>query len=584
MDAGGLVGKWLRELYELQGNTGTSFDEWTKTNFPSLDPKAPSLSYAAAFARRHPSPVERQREIEMICSHGEPAYGYATLAQLVSHKNYGRFCNTILTTNFDDLIADALYLYGERNARPLVVTHEALARYVRTNSPRPTVVKLHGDAHLDPKNLQPETREIDVNLAKQLYPFLQDHALIFVGYGGNDESILKFVQECPVPALAPPIYWVSRSEPPEAFAAWLLQRNGLRVDHTDFDQLMHLIRSALSIELLDRGRWTQIGDTYYGAFEQLRQEIESISAHTEDTQALRDATSETAKSLPDDWTYYGDARDLVDTDKAAAEKKFREGLDRFPDSAVLNGNFALLLEELEQYDEAEDRYKKSLQADPKRPLALTNYALFLKIRGKYDEAEALFKRAIEADPKHSYSLQRYASFRNEVRSDIDGAEALYKRSVECADGDVRPLVVYASFLAQVRKNLDSAEVLFREAFDREPRDGYVLRSLGYFYESSRGNLDKAEEYYKAGVEADPNEASSFSFYGDFVERYRKDPKGAEALYQQALKINPNDAFALEGYARVLESTGENPSLTAEYKERADRIRKGLPKIQVEPKR
>jgi len=142
----------------------------------------------------------------MICSLGDPAYGYATLAQLLSHKEYGRFCNTVLTTNFDDLIADALYLYGERHARPLVVTHEALARYVRTNSPRPTVIKLHGDAHLDPKNLRPETREIDASLCRQLYPFLQDHALVFIGYGGNDQSILKFVRECPVPALAPPIF------------------------------------------------------------------------------------------------------------------------------------------------------------------------------------------------------------------------------------------------------------------------------------------------------------------------------------------------------------------------------------------
>src|SRR5262245_52451644 len=199
----------------------------------------------------------------MICSLGDPAYGYATLAQLLSHKEYGRFCNTVLTTNFDDLIADPLYLYGERHARPLVVTHEALARYVRTNSPRPTVIKLHGDAHLDPKNLRPETREIDASLCRQLYTFLQDHALAFIGYGGNDQSILKFVRECPVPALAPPIFWISKREPPELFAEWLSERGAVRVDHTDFDQLMHLVRGALGIELLDKKRWDRIGAAYY---------------------------------------------------------------------------------------------------------------------------------------------------------------------------------------------------------------------------------------------------------------------------------------------------------------------------------
>src|SRR6266481_362483 len=396
LDAGGLVEKWLKELFELQGQSGAGFKAWIGSSFPSFDAKSPALAYAQTFARRHPSPVERQREIEMICSRGEPAYGYATLAQLLSHKDYGRFCNTVLTTNFDDLIADALYLYGERNARPLVVTHEALARYVRTNSPRPTVVKLHGDAHLDPKNLQPETREIDLGLAKQLYPFLQDHALIFVGYGGNDESILKFVQECPIPALAPPIYWVSRREPPPPFAKWLFQRNALRVDHTDFDQLMHLIRRALNIELLDRSRWTQIGDTYYEAFDRLREEIDNVKASAEDTQALQAATSEAAKTLPDDWSYNRHAGELSKTDKEQAEKTYREGLERFPDSIVLNGNFAIFLKRKGDYDEAEARYRKVLQIDPNRQTTLTNYAIFLEeIRKNIDGAEALHKQATD---------------------------------------------------------------------------------------------------------------------------------------------------------------------------------------------
>jgi hypothetical protein len=193
-DAGGLVKKWLAEIYEFQKRIlkDETFDAWVQRNHPGYDSNSASGYYAEAFEARHPSPVERQREIEMICAIGRPGYGYATLAQLISHEKFGRLCGTVLTTNFDDLIADALYLYGEQHARPLVVTDEALARYVRTNSPRPTVVKLHGDAHLNPKNLKPETREVHKSISDQLYPFLQDHALIFCGYGGNDVSIFDF--------------------------------------------------------------------------------------------------------------------------------------------------------------------------------------------------------------------------------------------------------------------------------------------------------------------------------------------------------------------------------------------------------
>jgi hypothetical protein len=127
MDAGGLVDKWLLELHELQDSSEQSFEAWRQNKFPTYDPNNRAMLYASAFESRHPFPADRQREIEMICAKGEPGYGYATLAQLLSHAEYGRFCNTVLTTNFDDQIADALYLYGERHARPLVITHESLA-------------------------------------------------------------------------------------------------------------------------------------------------------------------------------------------------------------------------------------------------------------------------------------------------------------------------------------------------------------------------------------------------------------------------------------------------------------------------
>ena len=164
----------------------------------------------------------------------------------------------MLFRSFDDLIADALYVYGDRKTRPQIITHEALARYVRIASPRPTIVKLHGDAHLDPKNLTPETKKIDVQVSTQLYPALQDSALIFIGYGGNDESILRFFQECPPPALAPQIYWVGKHDPSPAFANWLFERNALRVDHTDFDRLMHHLRGAFRFSHPDQVRWEKI--------------------------------------------------------------------------------------------------------------------------------------------------------------------------------------------------------------------------------------------------------------------------------------------------------------------------------------
>jgi Tfp pilus assembly protein PilF len=572
LDAAGLVEKWLREQYELEANPAKAFNTWLKSNFASYDSENPAKHYAQAFARRHPSPVERQREIEIICARGEPAYGYATLAQLLSNKDYGRYCNTVLTTNFDDLIADALYLYGERHSRPLVVTHEALARYVRTNSPRPIIVKLHGDAHVDPKNLQPETRELDVALCKQLYPFLQDHALIYIGYGGNDESILKFVQNCPVPALAPPIFWVSKREAPAPFQDWLSERDALRVDLTDFDQLMHLIRNALGIELIDRRRWNQIGDTYYESFERLKKEIDKLTGTSDDTNALKLATTSAQRSLPDDWTLFSAAKELEVKSPDEADRIYREGLEKFPNSRALNNNYALFLRNVRQnMDAAEIQYKRALDVDPSNSFSLTSYAAFLQdVRKDFDAAEKHYKRAIEADPNDAYSLVRYAAFLNSVRNDTSAAELYYKRAVEAEPTYAFGLENYARFLERIRQDMDGAETYYKRAIEAAPADDYALESYALFLQNIRKNMDAAEVFHKRAVEADPTSPYALENYALFLQKIRKNMDAAEIFHKRAVEADPDSAYILGNYAYFLDHVRNEGDAAAIYYERANK--------------
>jgi hypothetical protein len=45
-DAGGLVEKWLKELFDLQGHSGIGFEAWLAKEFPAFDPSSPSTAYA----------------------------------------------------------------------------------------------------------------------------------------------------------------------------------------------------------------------------------------------------------------------------------------------------------------------------------------------------------------------------------------------------------------------------------------------------------------------------------------------------------------------------------------------------------
>ena len=129
-----LVQGWLPQLYQEATGGNILFEEWLPKAFPNYDKDNPAASYARVMRQLFRQPPQRQREIEQIVSHKDPAFGYAVLAQLITNENYGPRCNLVLTTNFDDLVADALYLYT-RN-KPLVILHESLIGFVETGRTR----------------------------------------------------------------------------------------------------------------------------------------------------------------------------------------------------------------------------------------------------------------------------------------------------------------------------------------------------------------------------------------------------------------------------------------------------------------
>ncbi len=228
-----LVERWLPMLYaQMTGGKATPDTEWLKKEFPKYDPSNPAASYAAVMRQLFMSPVERQREIERIVKGQDPGFGYAVLAKLMTQTDCGRNCNLILTTNFDDLVADALYLYTQH--KPLVIVHESLVGFVETGRMRPLVIKLHGDALLEPRNTEEETRSLDEKVRRVLADQLAKRGLIFLGYGGNDTGITSFVRELSAESLTWGIYWVNDTIPNSEFGGWFQSRPGaMWVNHCD---------------------------------------------------------------------------------------------------------------------------------------------------------------------------------------------------------------------------------------------------------------------------------------------------------------------------------------------------------------
>jgi len=133
------------------------------------------------------NPKDRQKLIELIIENKEPSGAYAVLAYLIEGKN--RFKN-LFTTNFDDLINDALRNY--LNTKAKVFSHNEIAKYIDVFGNRPNIIKLHGDFLFETiKNTSDETCSLGGEYEEKLFGALSQFDLVVIGYNGADNSIMN---------------------------------------------------------------------------------------------------------------------------------------------------------------------------------------------------------------------------------------------------------------------------------------------------------------------------------------------------------------------------------------------------------
>ena len=435
-DAGALVRQWLPRLKVLKTGDEDNLQKWIDEQFPGYSADNASSFYGKVIKDLFLTREERQKEIERLTEGKDPGFGYAVLSQIVGDKTIGRHCNIILTTNFDDMVADALYLYT--NKKPLVIAHETLVGFVRISRTRPLVIKLHGDARLSPKNTEIETQELDGSVKKVLKNLLSEVGIVFIGYGGNDKSIVSILNDLHEDALPGGVWWISDKMPDNDMGQWLSERNVKWVNHLDFDELMLLLLNELELKHPEGKRFDKLIKTYFDTFEKLKNKIEA-KPDNEESKPLKEAFHLVSDKIVEEgeypWAIVDEARKYQVTDPNKADTIYQKGFERFHDNSWLLMNYADFLREyLKDYDKAEEAYNRAIDVEPDDVVVLTCYELFLKeIRKDPDKAEEFYKRAIDAGPDDTYALNRYALFLKEIRKDPDKAEEFFKRIKELND-------------------------------------------------------------------------------------------------------------------------------------------------------
>ncbi|MGV1047051.1 MAG: SIR2 family protein [Solirubrobacterales bacterium] len=184
---------------------------------PWFDSAAPMASMYPQVVEQLLRPRENRREffLDALRRRGPLSSGWGALAGLAAERRL----RTILTTNFDDLVAAALHARPEIRHIELIERPDVDLRRLSTDPTYPQVVYLHGSVvHYCDRNLEEETVALDPLLRGALRPLLRDHSLIVVGYRGGERSVmvdLLLDGADEANGYSRGIYWCSLGEEPE---------------------------------------------------------------------------------------------------------------------------------------------------------------------------------------------------------------------------------------------------------------------------------------------------------------------------------------------------------------------------------
>ncbi len=458
--------KWYNEIKE--DTKENKFASWIKDK--NIDETNLAESYTKIFAKRFEVDYRAgYEELQRYMDKAEPSIGYSFLAQFLSKTSH----KFIITTNFDTMVEDALF--GLKEAKPLVLGHELLSKYINPTSPtRPTIIKIHRDFLLDPYNTDDEIEELDEQWQESLKPLLNEHSMIVIGYGGNDDSLMNYLNEIKD---RKPIYWCFRGNKNKLSSKItnILTKNDFIVQIQGFDKFMLLLNDKLNLgtiidkEDINNSPIVKNALKYADKYKKQLEELTKEELDEDEQKAIE-------KLLPS-WYHY-ELEIEKEPDDNKKENIYINGLKAYPNSHELMNNYANLLEELNKDNEAESYYKKALEIKPHHANANGNYAILLEKLNRDNEAESYYKKALEIEPHHANANGNYAILLKKLNRDNE-AESYYKKALEIEPHDANTNGNYAQFLLNLGKR-NEANFYLENAFINYSTENDLLIELWFY--------------------------------------------------------------------------------------------------------
>lgn len=507
-----MIKEW-RELAFREQAGDEDFESWCERQPWFRSP----TEYSDLFESVYPDERARQIYIEPKIEAAFPGWGYLYLANIVRS---GRF-NVILTTNFDDLVNEALTRFLGYN--PVVCAADSEAATINVSTARAKIVKLHGDYLFKSlKNTKSELERLTKNMERKFKEFAGQCGMLVLGYAGADNSIMSLLAKLLAQRDSFPngIYWGihdTAGSRPDALIT-LTKRHPTRLRLfacEDFDIFMAGLHEKLDltapmtiIEPLKTARLS---------FDRLVERTtldlranETIGAHFAHlVQELGGPIAQVAEA---------DVLDFLEAEIALGVR-----------------DYATALERIERYV---DRHEGDARA-----LSLWGAALMIKSEEEggdelVAQAAAKWREAVGADPAwpaSRYNLMRFHAMRQEFPDAIKQGEAL----LELAPKDRILRMNLAQLYASSGRTRDGLQLI--DGLLDEDDDNAMLHMMRGALLEQRGLMPEALAEVSRAVSIAPANSWARSQSAHLHWRAGR-PREAGAEFNQAVQIDRRNVY------------------------------------------
>lgn len=585
--------QWMKELEETSGmeeirevaknlrnylehDFSDIEEDWEKTK--ETGAPLPSEYYFDIYKLRfYPNHRNGYHYLEKIMANKNPGFGYHPLALMLTD---GTGSNLVITTNFDSLIEDALFLYTDN--KPLVINHELLAEYAGdSNIKRPIIAKVHRGIFFDPLNQPEETNELKGKWHDVLASVFQNYTPIVIGYGGGDNSLMNLLEDGNI-KMKNGIYWCYFEKyglPNDKIQTLINEKNGYLVRTAGFDATMLAIGNALfpekigvheAEEYLNNRTSIQIAN-YEKEYKRLtehentdnegnakNQTNQSENDFRIEIQKMKERAEVSEKERQEQnrmtaWDYWRQG------DRYFKDGQYEKAADSFSVAISMQSNVAQFYfargaayQYSKEYDKALGEYNKALELNPELTEAYCNRGFTYIQLNEYSKALHDFDKTIELDPQLDMAYNN-RGFVYSALLQYDKAINDFNKAIELNPefeiayinrGDV-----YGN-LGDYNKAISD----YGKAIELKPQFVEAYNNRGAAF-NCLGDYDRAIADFEKVIALQPEFANPYKHYG-VIYRKKGDYDKAVEYLTKAIERNPKYKEAYEERAEVYRLMGE----------------------------